>query len=198
MQNLNYQLFSAINAGTDLHGLMLTIAIIVAKYLVYLVPIWLVLCWLFSDPKNRSTLIFAVIATGFALLLAKFIEMAWFQPRPFMLNMGHTYLIHAPDSTFPSDHVTFIWAVGLSFITAAGLRKSGSVLLLLALAVGWARIFVGIHFPFDVLGGVLLASIAVLILIPFRPWINHFILPSVEHVYRRIFSKLIAKKIVQA
>jgi undecaprenyl-diphosphatase len=197
MQNINYQLFNFFNAGLNLHGWQLAFAVSVAKYLVYVVPIWLVVIWVFGSPKLRGTLLFAVVTTCCALLISYLIGKIWFQPRPFMIGLGHVYLKHAPDSTFPSDHVTFMSAVGISLLSQSRLRWAGIAILLLALCVGWARVFLGIHFPFDILGGFLLSTIVVIVLSPIRPWINQQLLPRVENIYRKIFSKLIANKIVQ-
>lgn len=197
MQNINFQLFNFFNASANLHGLPLLLAIIVAKYLVFLVPLWLVVCWLWGARRYRSTLLFATLAAILALCLSKIIGFLWYTPRPFVLGMGHTFLNHAADSSFPSDHVTFIWAIGLCVVLKAGLRGMGVLLLILALCVGWARVFLGIHFPFDILGGIITASIAVLLLSCIRPWIDHKILPRVESIYRKIFAKAIANKSVQ-
>ncbi|HVV67459.1 MAG TPA: undecaprenyl-diphosphatase [Gammaproteobacteria bacterium] len=187
LQHLNYQLFNFINAGNGLQGFALTLSIIVAKYLVYLIPLWLVVLWFFAAPKYRGTLLFAVIAAVLSLIVNYFIGLLWFQPRPFMVPIGHTYLTHAPDSAFPSNHVTFIWAIGFSLLLQSGLRGPGSIMLLIALAVGWARVFLGVHFPLDVLGGLVVATIVVLIISPLKPLINRTILPVADAISRKIF-----------
>ncbi len=197
MQNLNFQLFNFFNAGANLHGLPLHLAVIVAKYLVFLVPLWIAVCWLWGSHRYRSTLLFATLAAIFALFINKIIGFIWYTPRPFVIGIGHTYLAHAPSSSFPSDHETFIWAVGLCIVFQAGLRGMGVLLLILALCVGWARVFLGIHLPFDIVGGILTATISVLLLSTIRPWINAKILPIVEAVYRKIFAKAISSRMVQ-
>jgi undecaprenyl-diphosphatase len=187
LQHLNYQLFNLINASGGLQGFALVSSIIVAKYLVYLIPVWLVVLWIFAAPKYRGALLFAVIATVISLIVSYLIGLLWFQPRPFMVPIGHTYLTHGADSAFPSNHVTFIWAIGFSLLLQPGLRAPGSIMLLIALAVGWARVFLGVHFPLDVVGGIVTATVIVLILSPARPLINRTILPVAEAVYRKIF-----------
>ena len=153
--------------------------------------------WLWGSPKDRGRLLFATIAAIFGLCINKLVGFLWYAPRPFVLGMGHTYLAHAPDSSFPSDHATFIWAVGLVLLLHAGLRVMGIIFLLLAICVGWARVFLGIHFPFDILGGFITATFAVVLLSGGSNWINYRILPVVETVYRKLFAKAIANKLVQ-
>ena len=197
MQNLNLQLFNFLNAGPNLHGAPLYLAIIVAKYLVYLVPLWMAVCWLWGASRYRSTLVFAGVSAVFALFISKIIGFLWYMPRPFVIGIGHTYLAHAPDSSFPSDHETFIWAVALCILLQAGLRGMGIILTIIAISVGWARVFLGVHFPFDILGGMLVATISVLLVSSIKPWINSRILPMIEAVYRKIFAKAISSKLIQ-
>lgn len=33
-----------------------------------------------------------------------------------MIGLGHTLITHAADSSFPSDHLTLLWAVAFSFL----------------------------------------------------------------------------------
>jgi len=59
--------------------------------------------------------------------------------------------------SFPSDHalgafLIFFLAVIFNFPTAWGL-------LPLAIWVGWGRVFAGVHYPLDIVGGIFLASI---------------------------------------
>lgn len=59
---------------------------------------------------------------------------------------------HAPENSFPSDHATLMCALAVS-LALSPLRTVGLLLLPLGLAVGWGRVHLGAHFPFDILGG---------------------------------------------
>lgn len=198
MQNLNIELFNLINAGANLTGIPLYFGIFIAKYLVYFIVLWMIAYWLWGNTKYRGTLLFAIIAAEFTILINKIIGLIWYQPRPFAMGLGHQYLAHAPTASFPSDHTAFLWAIGLSLLLQTGLRLQGSMILLLALCVGCARIFLGIHFPADIVGGIFTATFAVLIIDGLRPWINTKILPFIETLYRKIFAKVITKQIVKS
>ena len=50
-----------------------------------------------------------------------------------------------------------MFTLAFAFLYRPALRKAGVGLLALALITGWARVYVGAHFPSDVLAGVLLA-----------------------------------------
>src|SRR5258708_5057976 len=108
MQNLNIFLFNLVNAGEPVNDWLLRGAVIVAEYFIYLIPLWLMYCWLWR-PASRGALLFAVIAVLLSLSINQGLGLFWFHPRPFMMPVGHTYLTHVADSSFPSDHVTVIW-----------------------------------------------------------------------------------------
>ena len=79
-------------------------------------------------------------------------------PRPFVLGLSPAYIEHGIRGSLPSAHATVMFTVGLVFCLRPALRKIGFAILGVAVLTGWARIYVGVHFPFDVLAGLLLAG----------------------------------------
>lgn len=77
-----------------------------------------------------------------------------------MIGLGHTLIPHAADSSFPSDHLTLLWAVAFSFLMHRSPRLAGMALALLGLPVAWARIYLGVHFPLDMVGAALVAGLS--------------------------------------
>jgi undecaprenyl-diphosphatase len=64
-------------------------------------------------------------------------------------------LVHAPtDASFPSGHAatSFAAATVLSFAWP----RWAPAFFLLALAIGFSRVYVGVHYPLDIVGGALL------------------------------------------
>lgn len=80
------------------------------------------------------------------------------RPRP-RLPVGVRSIVQAPDRfSFPSGHATAALAVALPL---AGVLSPGvaALVLLLAVAVGVSRCYLGIHYPGDVVSGWGLATI---------------------------------------
>lgn len=114
-----------------------------------------------ARPGWRRALLDASVAGALGLSLVQVIGWVHYRPRPFEAGLGANLLNHLPENSFPSDHATLMFALAFGPTAAAPLRKSGAVLLGLALAVSWARVFLGVHYPSDILGGAILAVFCV-------------------------------------
>lgn len=191
MGNMNMYLFDLLNAGSGLSGWPLYFAIAAAEYLIYVIPIGLVVGWLWSSSQYRSTILAATLVGFLALGINQLINLAWFHPRPFMMHVGDTYLVHAPDSSFPSDHVTLLWAIGLVFMTRPYTRLPGAVVLLFAMLAAWARAYLGVHFPLDMAGAVLVATLSVVATRSLQWLPDRYLLPRLERLYRATFARAI-------
>ncbi|MBR7959544.1 undecaprenyl-diphosphatase [Burkholderia vietnamiensis] len=158
MQNLNLILFSAINAGNAPHQGIARVAIFAADWLVYALPAMLLSTWIFGERPTRRQAIEAGLGTCVALVLAQVIGHFWFSPRPFMAGVGTQLIPHAPDSSFPSDHMTFAWSLAIGMLFAGTTRLTGYVMIAMAIAIAWGRVYAGVHWPFDMVGGVLVGT----------------------------------------
>ncbi|GAA3782854.1 undecaprenyl-diphosphatase [Plantactinospora mayteni] len=105
---------------------------------------------------------------GLALLLAVGIGQAVghlnHEPRPFQAHEVHQLIPHANDVSMPSDHATAAFALAFA-VTMFLSRRWGAVLTFLALAVGFARVWTGVHYPGDILAGALIGAAAVAIVL---------------------------------
>lgn len=158
MQTLNLTLFSAINAGVAPQPGVARLAIFAADWLVYALPAMLLLTWIFGARTTRRQAIEAGVGVCVALALAQVIGHFWFSPRPFMAGVGTQLIPHAPDSSFPSDHMTFAWSMAVGLMLGGTTRLTGFAMAVLAAAIAWGRIYAGVHWPFDMAGGVLVGT----------------------------------------
>lgn len=195
-EHLNLILFSALNASAGLSGWQLLSARFAAEWLILLVPFTLAALWVGGDARQRQAAVHACLAAVGALAINAVIGLLWFHPRPFMAGVGHTFLHHAPDSSFPSDHATILFtvALALAFSQAGNARRIGSLLLPVAVVVAWARVFLGVHYPMDMFGA-LVVSVIVATLFQARIAIatSAALVPMMESVYRRVLAAPIAR-----
>ena len=108
-----------------------------------------------------------------------------------MIGLGHTFIPHAADSSFPSDHLTLLLAVAFSFLMHRRLRVAGMTLAFLGLPVAWARIYLGVHFPLDMIGAALVAALSAWLALREVRLYLPLTYGLATRVHRTLFGKLI-------
>jgi len=164
--NLDIYFFNLIHGLAGKWLLLDTLGVFFAQYFEYLLwlAIILYLAWLFfHDRGNFAALkkpfkilflaFFSAVISRFAL--AEIIRWIWFRPRPF-LTFNFIPLIHqsAAEASFPSGHASFYFA--LSTIVYFYNKKAGILFYVASFLIVLARVFVGIHWPSDILAGAVL------------------------------------------
>ena len=160
MEHLNQTLFLWLNAPGHPNALRVALATVLAQGLIWAIPALIGIGWLRGDERTRKAMLVATASGLMGLLLNQVIASGWPHPRPFMVGLGHTLIPHAADSSFPSDHLTLWWAVAFSFLLQAGRRRAGMALALLGVPIAWARVYLGVHFPLDMMGAIAVAALS--------------------------------------
>jgi len=132
-----------------------------AKYGVVLFAVSLLAAWWLgrkrSSPAPLAALACTVAAVFVALGLAQLLGHLVDRARPYTAMSAVNVLVaRTTDFSFPSDHATVVGAVaaGLWFVD----RRLGRVVAVLALLMACARVYVGAHYPGDVLAGLALGA----------------------------------------
>jgi undecaprenyl-diphosphatase len=146
----NRHLFELINAAAGIGHTRLLLATALAEWVIWLVPLVMLVGWARGDRAGRSELLEILFAVLIALTLAQCVAHVWPQPRPFQLLLGTQYLSHSSDPGMPSDHVTVFWSLAFAALMSRQRAAWGFPLLAIGLAVGWSRVYLGVHFPFDI------------------------------------------------
>jgi undecaprenyl-diphosphatase len=191
------QLFLAINAPAHPPAMALALARFAAQDLILVAPLLLMAGWLWRCSAPRTALVHAALAALLGLGINQIIGLLWFEPRPFSLGVGHQFLAHAADSSFPSDHLTIIWGVAFALLFYRDWRRAGLGLALLGLPVAWARIYLGVHWPLDMLGA---AAVGLFSALLFWVWQRpvRCLTSAMNRVYAKLAGPFIRKHWMQA
>ncbi|TFB23688.1 undecaprenyl-diphosphate phosphatase [Lelliottia nimipressuralis] len=196
LENLNYQLFYLINATPASPEAMIDFATFLAKDLISIVPALAAILWLWgprSQVKAQRQLVIKVaMALGVSILVSFALGHVFPHPRPFVAHVGYTFLHHAPDDSFPSDHGTVIFTFALAFLFWHRLW-SGAVLMAAALAIAWSRIYLGVHWPLDMVGGFLVGLIGCVSAAILWSLFGDALYRGLSSLYRAIFAIPIRK-----
>lgn len=156
LSEFNLTLFSLINASPDASNSTMHFAIFIANDLLYCMIALFAWFWLRGDYEIKKQILKAFIFTSIALLISQCISHIFYHPRPFVMGIGRTLIDHAPNGSFPSDHMLIFSSIAFSYFFSAQ-RKLGIFMLMMAWLVAWSRIYVGVHFPLDMFGAFMIA-----------------------------------------
>ncbi|MEG0349025.1 MAG: phosphatase PAP2 family protein [Acinetobacter sp.] len=156
LSELNLSLFSWINASPEASNTSIHFAIFIANDLLYCMILLFAWFWLRGNYDTKKQILKAFIFTSIAILISQCISHVYYHPRPFVMEVGRTLIYHAPNGSFPSDHMLIFSSIAFSYLFSAQ-RKLGIFLLVMAWLVAWSRVYLGVHFPLDMLGAFLLA-----------------------------------------
>ena len=117
--------------------------------------IWIVLAvLLLIIPKTRKVGFMAVLSLiGTLVINNMLLKNLVNRTRPYEVIEGLTYLVRTPtDSSFPSGHSACAFSVACIMFRRLP-KKYGVPALVLAIVIALSRLYVGVHYPSDVLFG---------------------------------------------
>ena len=114
--------------------------------------------------RRPAVFLQVAIADALALVISAALRTAFDRERPALFYTHPKALVHVPASgSIPSGHAAaaFACATALAFFAP----RAAPLLFLLATAIAFSRVYVGVHYPLDVIAG---AAIGIAIAIALR------------------------------
>ncbi|MEN4922403.1 phosphatase PAP2 family protein [Achromobacter spanius] len=198
LENLNQSLFLLINADPATPAWRIQAAMLVANKLILLVPGAMAAAWLWGDEPQRSLMLKALASIAVALFASYLCGALWPHPRPFVIGLGHAFFAHKPTSSFPSNHTIIIATFAFALILDRRRAAWGWLALAGAVVVGTSRVYLGVHFPLDIAGGLLLAPVAAALTIPAWRRAGAPLTAAVQGLYRKVLALPIARGWIRA
>ena len=153
---MNETLFYFFNNFALQNEIFDTLIIFVADWLLW----WLLIALFFLAiyKKIAWKQVFHIIGVALlAWLATQIIKYFYFSPRPFLeLENLKLLFTHGANDSFPSGHTAFAFA--LATMTYFFNKKTGLIFFICALLIGLSRVVAGVHWPLDILAGILLGG----------------------------------------
>ena len=153
---MDQQIFITIHSFAGKNQVLDALGIFFAVYLVYILPLFLVL--LFWRKYNKH-LWLALFTSLIARLGVEVVKRLVNRPRPFEALQTNPLVVDfaGHGMSFSSGHTVILFSIAFSFY---GTKYFGLLLVLAALG-SMARIFVGVHYPLDIVASILIAAVVV-------------------------------------
>lgn len=180
---MDLTVYHSLNNFAYQHAWVGDLAKFFAQYAVFIPVAAVALVWLagpgLRSRAERHAAFAAGVATILALLCVQIINHIYDRTRPFVHHTHHLLIAHGNDASFPSDHTSGAFAISFALLLF-GRRALGWAAFVIGVLIAVARVMVGVHYPTDVLGGVLVGALAA-----FAVW-----LPPVRELLARLSDRI--------
>lgn len=136
------------------------VAIFLAQDLIYFLPFLAGLVYFFR--RNKSFLkivLLGLVCLAIIFIIDFFFKRFHLRSRPFVFLEFSPLIDFSPkEASFPSLHTALSFAIAL--IVYFLNKKWGIIFLVLAFLIGLSRIYVGVHWPSDIIAGFFLALLS--------------------------------------
>lgn len=155
----NQEIFLQIYSLTGKNSFLDALMIFGAVYLIWITAFLVLILGVFGSNKEKRALLLSVIGVIVTWILIFVIRLFIFEPRPFITLSINPLINEAGFAAFPSIHTALMAVTAFAYLFAKS--KWTPLFIFFLIWVALARIYVGVHYPFDILGGVLVSFLAV-------------------------------------
>lgn len=157
--DLNHSLFFQIFNLSRQNPLLDMLMIFFADYLIFISFFLIAFSWFQKDVNNKKALLLTILSLIVGFFIIKSIVFFYYEPRPFITYPISPLISHSADDSFPSDHTSILAIITFSFLFYK--TYFFKFLLTSTILTGFSRVYVGVHYPLDILGGFLVGILSV-------------------------------------
>lgn len=185
---MNMELFRLINNLANKNIVLNKIMIFFSKDVPYIfmgiVALVFILGIIKGNDNYRKASVSTIIITVINLISSFILGSIYYVDRPFVHNKVNLLVPHVKDASFPSDHATGTMSIALGLGKYNGLIRI--ILTLLSLIVGFSRVYVGNHYPLDVIGAYIMVFVT-------NYLYNLLLKNKIEEIYIQVEKLLLSK-----
>jgi len=141
------------------------VMIFITNYLIYMTMLLTFILAIKGSAAEKKAFLLIILGIPISILLILGIHLFIHEPRPFVTFNFTPLTDNKPDLSFPSRHATLMAVIAFAYTYFKS--KWSLFFLILMILVGISRIYVGVHYPLDVLGGFIVGILAMLFAIIF-------------------------------
>src|SRR4051794_4441469 len=168
---MNNKVFQLINKFSGRCSPIDLLMILISNKIRFVFIFVLIFMW-FRNDSYKKVSCNAVKSMGITLLIHTLIKLFYFKPRPFVKHRVGILIPSKMNSTFPSKHTLLVFAISTSIFLHK--RILGSIMWVLSVLTGFSRIWVGHHYPSDIIGSAFIATMTSIILDKVSRCVHYF------------------------
>lgn len=158
---IDIKLFYFLNGFTGKSRIIDHLIVFFASYLQYILIAFFILFLFFSAyPARKKIFIFFVVMASAIISrfgVTEIIRFLYHRPRPFLVLSNAHQLLSDKEWSFPSGHSAFFFAMAVAIYFYN--KKLGIGFFIASIFLNFGRVMAGIHYPSDILGGMLVGII---------------------------------------
>jgi undecaprenyl-diphosphatase len=156
---VDYKIFSVINQLAGRFRLLDMIMIIISRKTRYVYVALLIILW-FRNKNYKKLLLLTGVSVGVTYIITFIIKFFNYQPRPYVNHEVHLLppIPAKKDSSYLSKHTALAFSAAISVILYQ--RIFGKIMCYLGIFIGISRIWMGHHYPFEIIRSAALGSMA--------------------------------------
>ncbi|MBU3190773.1 undecaprenyl-diphosphatase [Clostridium bowmanii] len=182
---MNMEFFRIINNLANKNIILDKTMIFFSQYVPYIFMAVIVIVYILGIKQKkyeyRKIAFSTVVITAINLIINLITRSIFYVDRPFVNNKVNLLLPHDTASSFPSNHATGTMSIALGL--GKYNRILGIIMTMLSIIVSFSRVYVGHHYPLDIVGAYIIVFATSYIY-------NLKLRSKVEHLYEIVEKKI--------